>query len=57
MDGSFHLGGVREGFPEEAALNLRLEAEGRGGKQNHALGSEGTPRAPGQKGSRAEGGE
>lgn len=33
MDGSFHLGGVREGFPEEVALNLRLEVEGRGGGQ------------------------
>lgn len=32
MDGSFHLGGVREGFSEEVALNLRFEVEGRGGK-------------------------
>ena len=33
MDGSVHLSGVRGGFHEEVALNLRLEAEGRGGKQ------------------------
>lgn len=29
--GTVSLGGVREGFPEEVALKLRLEVEGIGG--------------------------